>query len=462
MDFNSKFEDEILAQCVRDVSFLKEASQICEAHHFCTKERTWLWKVIHDNWTNYREITTFKIVKIRAKHEFDKEKIQPYLAQAKKVFQITPNNPKTVLAELDKFVKFVNIQLALEETATQLEKNCVDDAEKTLHRRIRDISKRKKYTHINWIEGFEDRQNKRKYEKEHPDQFTTIPFGFPTLDKTLNGGGRKGELGLILSTTGQGKSVMLNNIVMSCIQRGHKAIYLAFEMPAIQIASRQDARWSGLKYSKFKNYDFKPSELRVLQRRLRKASKTFNNSLHIISFPVKSATIIDVKNAIEDIEQEYGFKADALYFDSLDHLKPLQGYGGNYRLQQSEVYWYAKGLAEEEGVFIVSSTQAGREWVKKIITSEASSEAYEKSRIADLIISLNDPSEFGKSGRKTIISDDEYEDDEVDEEIEDPVISSESKLMQMYLSKYRDGESRYKIDLNCDFTRMTMKEISGN
>lgn len=462
MDFDAAYEDAVLAESLRDEAFLKRAARVCSQHHFATKERAWLWGVIQENWTKYHERTSGKLVASRARRDFDKaERRRPYLLLARKVFRTRSKAPQAVLEELERFVRHVNVQLAIEESATFLEKGKIDDAEQTIAKASHAVKRSTRpYTHIRWIEEFRDRQDQRKYEREHPDEFTAIPFGFPRLDKTLSGGGRKGELALIMGTTGRGKSIFLTNCAQAAISRGYKAIYFGFEMPARQIAARQDARWSALQYSKFKGYDFKPSELRVLRRRLKKARKQFRNRLHIVSMPVRSANILDVRSVIEDLRQEHGFEADALFLDSADHLRSIDGYNGNYRLQQAEVYWAAKELAEEDGYFVMSSTHAGREWATKIATAEATSEAYDKSRIADVVMSINDPNEIKRKGRKTVIADDDDDDFEDDgEELTEPSVKEGAKRMELYLGKYRDGDSRFVVSVECDFSRMSMQEM---
>lgn len=458
--FDALFEDTVLAESLRDEGFLKRAARVCGQHHFATKERAWLWGVIHENWTKYHERTSGKIVVSRARRDFDKaEKRRPYLLLARKVFRTRSKNPQAVLEELERFVRHVNVQLAIEESATMLEKGKIDDAEQAIAKASRTVARTRPYSHIRWIEEFPERQAQRKYEREHPDEFTTIPLGFPRIDKTLSGGGRKGELALIMGTTGRGKSIFLTNSVQACVARGYRAIYFAFEMPARQIAARQDARWTGFQYTKFKGYDFKPSELRAIRARLKKARRQFRNRLHIVSMPVRSANITDVRNAIEDLRQDHGFEADAIYLDSADHLRALETYGGNFRLQQAEVYWAAKELAEEDGYFVMSSTHAGREWATKVATAEASSEAYDKSRIADMVMSINDPSEMKRKGRKTVLADDDDDFDDDGEELDEPRVKEGAKLMELYLGKYRDGDSRFMVNVECDFARMSMKEV---
>lgn len=460
MEFDSDFEDAVLAQALRSEKFLKAASRICQAHHFSTKERSWMWDVVNDNWTKYREKSTPKIVGARAKADFDDtDKRKPYIAQARKLFKLKPKAPNAILAELDKFVRHVGLQIAIEESAGFLEKGRVEDAEKAIAKGARAVTQARNYTHVRWMEEFDERQQKRKHERDHPDEYTTIPLGFPRMDRTLGGGGRKGELALIMGTTGRGKSIFLNNVAMSGISRGYKAILFGFEMPARQIAARQDSRWSQMRYSQFKGFDFKPSELRQLKRMRKRALKQFKNRFHIVSMPVRSANIDDVKNAIEDIRQDYDFEADMILFDSGDHLRSLDQYGGNFRLQQAEVYWSMAALAEEDGYFVVSSTHAGKEWATKTATAEAGSESYDKARIADIIMSINDPNEMKKNGRKTIVSDDD-DDFEDDDEIIGPTVGDGNRLMDLYMSKYRDGDSHFKVPLDCDFARMTMKELA--
>lgn len=460
MEFDTAFEDDVIAQSLRDEAFLKKASRVCQTHHFSTKERAWVWGVVHETWSKYRERTTGRIIAAKAKHAFpEADKRRPYLKLARRIVKRRPKAPKAVLDELEGFVRYVSVQLAMEEAATLLEKGKIDEAEKAAAKASKSASRQRNYTHMPWIEGFSERQRQRKYERDHPENFTTIPLGFPRIDRTLSGGLRKGELALIMGTTGRGKSIFLTNAVQAAIARGYNVIYFAFEMPARQIAARQDSRWSGLQYRQFKSFDFKPSELRKLKRKLLKAKKAYRNRLHIVSMPVRSATITDVRNAIDDVREEHGFQADMIVMDSLDHLRSLETYGGNFRLQQAEVYWSGKELAEEDGYVVLSSTHAGREWATKVATAEASSEAYDKSRIADAVMSLNDPAEMGRKGRKTIVMDDDDDDDEDDEEIGDPVVKDGERLLELYLGKYRDGDSRFKVNVACDFTRMSMKEV---
>ncbi len=458
MKFDQAFEDSVLGACLRDTGFLKRAVRIVDAHHFAGKEREWIWKVISETWNKFQERATPRLLAARAKRDFkDEERRKPHLALAIKLWKAAPDAPESALEELKSFVRYVNLQLGMEAAAECLERGELDEAESSLEKaKVRSVDRA--YTHVQWIEGFEDRQAQRKYEREHPDEFTVIPTGIKKLDKALSGGARIGEVGLIMGTTGRGKSILSSNFAHSAIKHGFPTVVFGMEMPARQIAARHDSRWSGMEYNKFKQYDFRPDELRELDSRLRRARKQFKNKLHIISMPVRSADIRTIRGALQDLKDEHGFTPAQVVMDSADHLNSTNKSLESFRLQQAEVYWELKRLAEEDGYMVWSTTHAGREWATKIATAEASSESYDKSRIADLVLSINDPAYGGgKRRRRVEFAEELDEEKDDDEEIEAPTLGG-SKLLELFLAKYRDGISMMKIPLDADFARILVKE----
>jgi replicative DNA helicase len=458
LEFDGDFEDDIIASMLVDDAYLKSAIRIVEAHHFVSKERSWLVKVIVETWNAFHERPTARLITVRAAEDFpDEEKRKPHLVYALRIFKARSSAPKSALDLLKKFVATVNLQLALEASAKALEKGKLEEAEAALATVRRGTSLVKDYTHIKWIENFEERQAARKFEKDHPDEFTTIPTGIKQLDRVLAGGVRKGEVGLVLATTGRGKSVMLTNLGHAGASRGYGVVYFALEMPAKQIAMRQDARWSNFQYNQFKSYDFKPTELRELHHKHKKALKHFHNKFHIVSMPVKSADIRTVRGVLDDLKEDHGFIPDMILMDSGDHLKAVDKTLDSYRLQTAEVYWSLKQLAEEAGVVLWSSTHAGREWATESATAEATSESYDKARIADIVMSLNDPNAKKGKRRSVVVSMDDVDEDE---EVRGFGVVPSTRL-ELFLAKYRDGQSKMKIELDGDFSRMLIKEIEG-
>jgi len=275
-----------------------------------------------------------------------------------------------------------------------------------------------------------------------------IPSGFKRLDAII-GGIQPGELGLVLATTGKGKSIFLTNLAYYAVKMGFSVVYFALEMPARQIAARQDARWLGINYKKFKEYNFSPSELRTIERKKKGARKKWKDKLRIISMPLKRCDINKITSCLDDMK-DTGFEPQLILMDSADHMNPV-GKVESHRLGQASVYWDMKTLAESEGYAVWSSTHAGREWAKAVATAEASGESYDKSRIADIVCSLNTPESKSRSTRITMDDDEEGE--------EEKSKMATGTYVEMYLAKYRDGASRVSIPMDADFSKMYLTEM---
>jgi replicative DNA helicase len=457
LKFDKEFEESILAQALKDATYLKRAARILDAHHFISPQHGWVWRVIRDMWDKYRERPTAKLILVRARDDFKNEDDRSlYIELVRKLFKKKTIAASATLDELSKFVRTVDVQLAMEQAAKDLERGKLDEVYETLRTVSRRELKPKDYTCIKWIEEFDERQRERKYRKENPKEFVRIPTGFKRLDKIV-GGVELGELGLILATTGKGKSVMLNQLAYAAVRLKYPVAYFALEMPARQVAMRQDARWLGILYNKFKEYDFEPSELRAIQKRLKKVHDRWSKKLRIISMPLRKCNINSIRDALGDLYQEEKFRPSLLLIDSGDHM---QGTGRfeSYRLEQASIYWDLKTLAEEDGYAIWSSTQAGREYAETVATAEAAGESYDKSRIADIVCSLNIPK---KSTRSTKMEfDEDGEMTRVTEALAPKVVAPGAPVqMELFLTKYRDGASRITIPIEADFAKIFIHEL---
>jgi replicative DNA helicase len=455
--FDIEFENDILARSIRDESYLKKSSWLCAAHHFSTPEHGWVCEVIMDTWKKFGERANGRIFASRAREDFpDEDKRRTRLELVAKLLKRKPEGSKAALEELSKFVRATTLQIALEASADALEKGKLEDAEAALQKATRVNIGERDYSLVKWHEEFDERQAARRHEKEHPEEHKCIPTGIKRLDKYLVGGVRRGELALALGTTGRGKSIFLSNVVDSAVMHGYSAVYFALEMPARQVAMRHDALRTRMRYDQFKGYNFKPSELREIEVAMHRVRKRFKNKFRIISMPVRSADIRKLKAALQDLYDDEGFIPDLIALDSGDHVKPMAAMKEDIRVQHAEVYWGLKQWAEEEGKVLWSTTHAGRDWAWQIATAEATSESYDKARISDLIVSLNDPESrpgWGRKGR-AVVSDEEEE----EEETSTYTAPTSSKRLHMYIAKYRDGTSRTRIELDADFSRMLIEE----
>ena len=452
--FDIEFEEDVLAKCLKDTEFLKESARLMDAHHFQTKHHSWVWRITKDTWLKYAERPTPKILVAAAKREFvDPDERRPFLELTSKLFKHEPKHARASLAEVQRFVRFVRMQTAMEEAIGKTEKGDVDAAYEALRKLTLHDVRPRAFKSIDWIEEFEDRQRDRKHRREHPEEYKVIPTGIRKLDGILGGGMHAPKVGLVMATTGVGKSIFLTNLGFNAILHSFHVVHFSLEMPAEPVATRYDSRFTKVMYDKYKGFDFTASELREIDERVSKHRERFRGHLKIISMPNRRADIGAIRNALDEARITMP-KIDMVIMDSGDHLKGMSKFE-SHRLEQAEVYWDMKTLSEEDDYVVWSSTHAGREWAKRTATAEASSESYDKSRIADLVFTINQPKDAKKRGTAKVVDDDEDATLEPDEEVE---AEDGRATLEGFLAKNRDGLSKVTIPLEADLARMLIKE----
>lgn len=446
--YDVSFEEDVLAQSLKDKDYVRQASSVLKDYHFATKKHGWIWQCIMDSWKD-RELASIKLLASRAKREYKKEEdINTQLKLILKLKKRRPKSPKGALYELRQFVRFVGIQEAMERSAKALKDGDVDGAYDHVGKVYKGDTGVEEYEIIDWASNFEARQAERKHKKEHPELYSCVPTGIKRLDRIITGI-QGGELGLVVATTGRGKSVFLTQLAHYAATHNFTALYVPLEMPERQIAQRQDSRFTRMMYDKFKLYEFTESELKEVHSLMERNKKRLANKLCIASIKrLRQCNINMIRQMVQEMEDNDN-KPDVILLDSADHMKPVYQFGDK-RIDQAEIYWDIKTLAVEENIGIWSSTHAGRGWVDKIAGAESVAEAYDKARIADTVLTLNQPK---KADRSTAIMDDDEE-----EPKPPPEPTGVGTAIELFLAKYRDGESKITIPLDADFSMMLMKE----
>jgi hypothetical protein len=162
-----------------------------------------------------------------------------------------------------------------------------------------------------------------------------------------------------------------------------------------------------------------------------------------------------IKRAIDELAPDME-SFDMFIVDSGDHL---QQRGSHFERRQDQLeganFWDLKDLAETYEIPGWVTLQAKPEFETKTATTRAAAGAYDKSRICDVLLSINEPAAGKPGGGPSVTSD-----------IEDESIPTKSgnkdqqkTALQLYVAKCRDDESRYFIPIETDLSRMLVKEI---
>ena len=453
--FDADFEAEVLAQCLVDAKYLRGAYGVLEARSFAVKEHAWVWRVIKETWASNAEVATTAILRSRATLDFpDEEQRRPHLEILVKLYRRPRTAPRTSLDELIRFARIGQMQIAVEGSLKAQEQGHWDEADEHLVNYVHKKLRKNDYKVSKWIEEWDERQAERKKRREHPEMFRSIPTGFRRLDRKIYGV-QEGELCGIMATTSRGKSVFAVNIGFNALLRGFSVIHFSTEMSHVKVAQRYDSRFSHFEYRKFKRFDFTPKELERLAQVVAKNRRKFLGRLRIVSTPLRSCDIDMIKRAVDELRQDMP-SVDMVIVDSGDHLQQHGRVEKQYQAEGAN-YWDLKDLAETMEVPIWVTLQAKQEFETKTASTRAAAGSYDKSRICDLMLSINEPGGAKPSGATAIFSDVE------DESIPSQTPNAETKktALELYVAKCRDDESRFFIPVETDLARMLIKEIEG-
>lgn len=145
----------------------------------------------------------------------------------------------------------------------------------------------------------------------------TIPTGVEVIDVLTGGGLGKGEIGVILTPSGVGKTTLLTKIANTAYEAGYNVAQVIFEDTKDQVKRKHYSIWSGVPLSKFdENLDY------VLDVSEKKAEKLRGNGRLLVKrFSQENTTIVDIRNWMTNHQKKYGFKFDLLILDYLDCLE---------------------------------------------------------------------------------------------------------------------------------------------
>lgn len=215
--------------------------------------------------------------------------------------------------------------------------------------------------------------------------------GYPTLDEYLGGGwltdGRM--LGIFMSPTHTGKSMLLSNLAIKSLEQGDKfVVIISLEMSEFVYASRIDAHIS--KY----NINEMQFNVEKVGEKIYNFNRLYPNSkLLIKEFPTKTVSANDIGAYLERVQQQYKRKIDIVYLDYLTLLNP--SYSGK------NIGMYEKGDAVSNEVRalsykfrcpFISAVQSGRASFKaESIGMENTSESIAIPANVDFMASLYKP-----------------------------------------------------------------------
>lgn len=186
-----------------------------------------------------------------------------------------------------------------------------------------------------------------------------VSFGFTDVDDLWDGGYRRGELGMVLGSTGVGKSMILSYLSGVAVWRGKHVMYYTTELTADQIKER--VALSILE--KGKN-DLRFPWAKEIALKCKQEHKDPAN-LGRLDVYQKTMPLLELEADLEDYKSKHGKYPDVLMLDSPDDFGPIDTRKTSAYETLKETYTWLRSLVQKKKLRCWTSGQLNRDAVEK-------------------------------------------------------------------------------------------------
>jgi replicative DNA helicase len=424
-------ERDVLASLLTDKSRIDQVQDIIKSEHFSSPYLKWAYEKLlayYEKYCDVPKVSYFKI-ELSKNKDIDEDERSRWYKLIRDIYKkiLDTGSTEYALDELIGFAKNNEVAKIIERGINHLDKGEWKDAIETLYATVEVQVKDKEFEISDWLATWEERQKVRKERKDDPSKDRRIKLPWPEVQKVIGGLG-PGESTTIASLTNVGKSISLIVCGRRAFIDGKKVVHIVIEDTKEMVEQRYDSAILGIRYDDLKYFDLKKEEIEKLDRIVSETRTRIGSNLRIVKTKPKKTSIVTIIKALNILKQD-GFIPDLLIIDYADIMIPSKTKykSEQFRLEQAEVYWEIKSLAEQLNIPILTATQVSKEYVRKKAYSEGLAEAYDKSRILNVVLTLNQ-------------------------------LDIQSRDILLIIAKNRDGEKGKEVALISNFAKMRLTE----
>jgi len=371
--------------CIRG-SFLSEYYAMLDPAHWKEMELKWIVAECVSHFSARKAAPQFQTLRMRleADTNLDDEGAKRILRILDKLdtFELDDETCAYVLATFEGFITYRATLYAIHAAQEFVQDGDLDAAVQV----VRESQNVRRYNDT-WLTLPDDAP--RFFEWFDPEALAlaTVPIGIDPLDKKLGGGGRKGELGIIVAPLGFGKSQFLVHIGATAFRKGLNVVHFTFENSEEETLARYD--YNLLDTDSDVLLQFKPDEERFLQ--VFKRMQEYGGRLKIKKLQGSSTTAVDLSQYLTRLA-ETEFVADVVivdYGDLMAAARRSSHQSKKYEELQT-VFEELREVASEHNCVLWTASQANRDGLKgKRVLTEHIADALGKAFTADIIISMS-------------------------------------------------------------------------
>ena len=384
--YGTAFQSKAIRALIDDKQFLERTHDIIDTEYWESEPNKWIVSEILDYFGIYKRTITLDVFKIKVDDVGIDALRAAIIDQLKVVFTIDANDSLFVKEEFLTFCKNQKLKNAIISSVDLLKLGQYDSIKRTVDEAMKAGTERN--LGHDYLEGLEERMSETARD--------TIPTGWDVIDDLTAQGLGPGELGVIISSAGGGKSWCLAHLGKEAMKRGKNVLHYTLELNECYVGLRYD--------SCFANIPFQ--DIIENKEKVKLAIEGIKGNLLIKEYPTKSVGVSTIL-AHANLARTMGYGVDMVVVDYADILSPGKiGNNANTYVEQGSIYEDLRGLAGELGVPVWTASQASRSSLDdNIIEAQKVADSYRKIMTADFVMSLSRKStdKISNTGRFHVI-----------------------------------------------------------
>lgn len=298
LDLTKHSQEILIAHTLKNHPATTVLLSIIEVSDWCSDDFSNIWGIIKDHWVKYKAVPTRTTMM-----ELVDSSVVPLLLKL-----YTISDLDSVASLIDRAVSFIKakrLQDLVRNVDSTLETN-PELAEHTLRKGLAGMP-----VPLYNSSSLEDMLPDAIF--NYDDNRLGLPTGLSVLDRAISGGMGLGEVFIVASPSGGGKSsllaLMCTNVAMTV-----PCLYITLELTANRITRLLSSRIARVKQSELST-DMSPENFIKLRQRV---SKMY--PIEVSYYPSETVTVAQVGGMIEYMRQVKGVNIQAVFIDYADHM----------------------------------------------------------------------------------------------------------------------------------------------
>lgn len=282
-EFGYEFQTKILSSLITDQEFTSQIYDKLKPDYFENKSLSWLVDQTFKYFNEYKTLPTLEVFKVQITNLQNDSLLKTEVVNTLKIAwkNVESDDLKFVKDKTFDFCRHQLIKNAYPESIELLQKGMIDEAVEVL---IAARQKGQKVENIG-LDYLTDIEVRYTETAEKP----RISTGWQVVDEIMGGGLPKGKFGIVLASTGVGKSYILCQLGSEALKAGKMVLHYTLELDANYVAKRYDSIFTGITFD----------DLKYNISKIKKTISRFGGKLVIKEFPPSTLTIQSLETDID-------------------------------------------------------------------------------------------------------------------------------------------------------------------